>query len=332
MNDTAARRGHLRLLKFFKSYNGNHQQQQQQTEEAKVSNHPNPPFRPTIVKDVAHIGHLHVLKYLLKILPPNYTKGIRLKDLNFRFDPSAAHNNLVDVITYLNNIGYDEAFTDDFDILFAVKKGCLEAIKYLTAHRPSSRCTTAAMNTAAKMGRLDIVQYLHENRSEGCSGDAGWLAAQRGHWDVLKYLWEIRKEDPSSDSIQPIRLRNLILPYNQRQGTLATFVDIIAYLNGIGHEMIFDDESDIHFAVQEGCLEAIRYLTAHRPSSRCTTATMDTAAEMGRLDIVQYLHENRSEGCSSETLNLAGYYGHLHVVKYLQEIGNEEGRRCGSHS
>lgn len=50
-------------------------------------------------------------------------------------------------------------------------------------------CTTDAMNTAAADGHLDIVKWLHENRSEGCTTVALTYAATYGHHEVIKWLF-----------------------------------------------------------------------------------------------------------------------------------------------
>lgn len=59
---------------------------------------------------------------------------------------------------------------------------------------------------------------------------------------------------------------------------------------------------------------------------------MDSAAEKGYLDIVKFLHENRSEGCASEALNAATKSGCVNMVQYLQEfVTDDEERRSVVH-
>lgn len=45
---------------------------------------------------------------------------------------------------------------------------------------------------------------------------------------------------------------------------------------------------------------------------------MDDAALYGHLDIIQFLHQNRSEGCDRAIVK-AAINGHFSVVKYLVE-------------
>jgi hypothetical protein len=37
------------------------------------------------------------------------------------------------------------------------------------------------------------------------------------------------------------------------------------------------------------------------------------------LNIVKFLHENRTEGCTTNAIGNASYNGHLDVVKWLRE-------------
>lgn len=44
--------------------------------------------------------------------------------------------------------------------------------------------STAAMDQAAKNGHLDVVQFLHYNRQEGCTGGAMDMASRNGYLEV----------------------------------------------------------------------------------------------------------------------------------------------------
>ena len=54
-----------------------------------------------------------------------------------------------------------------------------------------------------------------------------------------------------------------------------------------------------------------------------TTDAMDYAARYGHLDIVKWLHENRTEGCTTHAMNGTVRYGHLEIVKWLHENRTE---------
>ena len=53
---------------------------------------------------------------------------------------------------------------------------------------PNVICTTNAMNWASENGYLDVVKFLHFNRTEGCTKWAMNWAAQNGHNNIIDYL------------------------------------------------------------------------------------------------------------------------------------------------
>lgn len=50
------------------------------------------------------------------------------------------------------------------------------------------------MDHAAQNGHLNIVQFLHTNRQEGCTNHAMESAAARGHFKTFKWLYANRSE------------------------------------------------------------------------------------------------------------------------------------------
>ncbi len=76
---------------------------------------------------------------------------------------------------------------------WAAKNGHLNIVQWLHDNRREG-CSVKAMNWAAKNGHLNIVQRLHDNRREGCSNLAMNLAAQNGHINVLDWLRNNRTE------------------------------------------------------------------------------------------------------------------------------------------
>ncbi|KAL3657617.1 hypothetical protein V7S43_017421 [Phytophthora oleae] len=82
----------------------------------------------------------------------------------------------------------------DWSMRIAATEGFLGIVKWLTAYRPEMKISTRVMDAAALRGHLEVVQWLHENRSEGCSVHAMDSAAAGGHLDVVKWLHEKRTE------------------------------------------------------------------------------------------------------------------------------------------
>ena len=69
--------------------------------------------------------------------------------------------------------------------------GRLDVVKWLHENRTEG-CTKVAMNHAACGGFIDIVKWLHENRTEGCTTGAMDLAAANGYLNIVKWLHENR--------------------------------------------------------------------------------------------------------------------------------------------
>lgn len=56
----------------------------------------------------------------------------------------------------------------------------------------------SAMNDVAKEGHLDIVQYFHENRSDGRSINDMDNASTEGHLDVVEFCIKTESNDVQS--------------------------------------------------------------------------------------------------------------------------------------
>jgi len=74
---------------------------------------------------------------------------------------------------------------------WAALNGHLDVIKWLCENRTEG-CTFRAMDYAALNGHLDVIKWLCENRTEGCTFRAMDYATKNGHPDVIKWLHENR--------------------------------------------------------------------------------------------------------------------------------------------
>ncbi|KAK1944312.1 putative ankyrin repeat protein L62 [Phytophthora citrophthora] len=75
----------------------------------------------------------------------------------------------------------------------AASNGYLDIVKWLHVNR-SEGCTYAAMDRAAANGHLDVLKWLHDNRSEGCTADAMDNAAASGDFKMVKWFLANRSE------------------------------------------------------------------------------------------------------------------------------------------
>ena len=99
----------------------------------------------------------------------------------------------------------------------AAWKGRLDVVKWLHSNRTEG-CTKYAMDRAASNGHLDVVRWLHENRSEGCNYYAMNGAARNGHLRVVQFLYTNRNEGSV----------DIAIGYARRFG----HIDIVEYLGG----------------------------------------------------------------------------------------------------
>lgn len=101
---------------------------------------------------------------------------------------------------------------------------------------------------------------------------------------------------------------------------ISDFVDFMKpYVHHCKYNYKIDEE--IVTALENGDLATI--IAKHNSGSAFNAHIMDRAAQLGYLDIVKFLHENRTEGCSNGAMDLAAEHGHIHVVKFLQENRTE---------
>jgi len=108
----------------------------------------------------------------------------------------ACINNPLDMVKFLweNLVCYLDDIFCDLDQLCLSQ--CLQVLEYAQAKIPPTRirCTVVAMDVAVQNGSLDIVKFLHYNRSEGCSNTAMNHAAYANRFELLKFLSEVRHE------------------------------------------------------------------------------------------------------------------------------------------
>lgn len=184
----------------------------------------------------------------------------------------------------------------------AAGAGKLDIVQWAHENIKDDVCTVNAMDEAASQGHLHVVQWLHQNRTEGCTTRAMDDAAGTGHLDIIQWLHEHRTEGCTTAAMD-IAARN------------GDF-DVLLWLHEHRSEGCSTEAMDSAAAL--GRLEMVQWLHVNRTEG-CTAAAMNKTASDGHLDIVQWLHENRSEGCTTDAMDDAARDGQLHVVQWLHE-------------
>ena len=168
---------------------------------------------------------------------------------------------------------------------YAAGNGYLEVVKWLHENR-SEGCTTDAMDLAAFYGNLEIVKWLHENRSEGCTTkamDRVGSAAGNGHLEVVKWLHENRSEGCTTEAMDSA----------SKYGKL----DVVQFLHlnrseGCDFALVYATEccqfETVKYLAENGIgLDRIQDALGADISEYCVCDYEDEVI----LDIKQYLHE-----------------------------------------
>lgn len=127
---------------------------------------------------------------------------------------AAAANGHLDIVQYLLQVK-NEAFKESEDAhaskrrrtgsFTSSKADDLSNVLVSSPNTPDklseAGCTRAAMNDAAANGHLNVVRWLHDNRTEGCTTAAMDLAAANGHLEVVQWLHDNRSEGCTTDAI-----------------------------------------------------------------------------------------------------------------------------------
>ncbi|EGG18677.1 hypothetical protein DFA_04173 [Cavenderia fasciculata] len=142
-----------------------------------------------------------------------------------------------------------------------------------------------AINHAAKNGRLDIVEYLHLNRTEGCSTLAMDKAAMNGHFNVVQWLHWNRKEGGTTNALDFASTLEIVefLDKNRQEGATKTAMDNAALM---------------------GRLDIIKYLDKNRTEG-CSAQAIDNSIRNNHPDITKWLVENRSERFQAYSMDYA---------------------------
>lgn len=183
----------------------------------------------------------------------------------------------------------------------AAAHGHLEVVQFLHEHRTEGASMTA-MNLAAANGHFAVLQFLHRNRREGCSGLAYSLAAAQGRIDVLNWLKENTTQNPS--------------PFSMDEAAAAGQVAALQWLKDNGCTCT---ARAIDRAACNGHLAAVQWLTANT-SSGFTYSAVDDTASHGHKEVLVHLIAHGATPVSS-TLTLAAINNHVDIAAWLITLG-----------
>ncbi|KAF0692331.1 Aste57867_16588 [Aphanomyces stellatus] len=138
------------------------------------------------------------------------------------------------------------------------------------------------MDTAAGQGHLEVVQFLHENRTEGCTTLAMDNAARRGQLHVLRYLHTHRSEGTSSNVMKSV----------MNNANLGKNVDVVKWLHEVRGESIPPRPWNVVFE---------EYYSQHEDCT-CAKEVLNKAAENGEANFVRVLLK-RGHECTTAAMD-----------------------------
>lgn len=154
------------------------------------------------------------------------------------------------------------------------------------------------MDSAVQRSSLDIVKFLHEYRTEGCTKRARDDATIAGHLDVVKFCYENRTEGAPQPPWTAHKLLNIVqFAHEHRTEGYTTIA-----MNGASRSISRD-------------LTLLRHLHENRMEG-CTVEVLYSAVAADNTVIVVFLLANRPE-IPSPLREMVRESGGFHVVGYL---------------
>lgn len=280
-------------------------------------------------------GHLDVLQWLHSAAFPWLKMVGRLNTV-----AAASRNGHVQVVEWIQARFGGEPWISKLGTV--VRSGCSSPDRWMY-HADGRDWFENALALAARIGRLDLVQWLHRiDRKIIFRGKTARMssvlqaAVREDYHDVLKLLhqsrWEMYMFTPCAITSAATGGHLGVIQWlqaNRKDKCTAQaiinaagrgFLDIVKWLTANRNEDC--TVAAMNSAAREGHLEVVKWLHHHR-SEGCTTHAMDSAAARGHLDVVRWLHKNRSEGCTRSAMDEAAVRGHLRTVRWLHKHRTE---------
>lgn len=126
---------------------------------------------------------------------------------------------------------------------------------------------TSVMDAAAGAGKMDIVLFLRQNRTEGCTANAIDGAARRGCLDLVRYLHDHCAAPCTSRAFCE----------SARNG----HTEVLRFLLANYGSAAPDPRTLLREAIHGDRPDAVRLLLAHWPTAPITTHTINTALGLG---------------------------------------------------
>ncbi|EGG16899.1 hypothetical protein DFA_07880 [Cavenderia fasciculata] len=179
----------------------------------------------------------------------------------------------------------------------------------------------AAIDNATRIGHYEIVEFLLANQYQGHDAVTVEIAARLGHVPLLKILTNDGTEWVrdlaffsvcESGNVEAVKYLDQFRPQY-----LDKYVQKLSSVQGC--QELFTTHEFICAITKGQSLDVVKYLHENRTEKlKDGYQLMNNACkDDSLLEILKFLHFNRTEGCTEQGLKIAAELGQLEIVKFL---------------
>ncbi|GMF40856.1 unnamed protein product [Phytophthora fragariaefolia] len=200
----------------------------------------------------------------------------------------------------------------------------------LAAYEASLPYSVKAMDGAAALGSLQLLQQLHAQRSEGCSPAAFIGAAARGHLHVLQWLYQHYPElrGPAREMVAAAQHGNVAVVSSLQPHVRREKVELaLEAAAANGHVLVLETLMQRPYSMRKALLAAagngraqvVQFLLDRGFTNKYgyVNPALVRAAEGGHCDVVEMLAERSDDYTVSDALATAAADGRGEVVQVL---------------
>lgn len=188
----------------------------------------------------------------------------------------------------------------------AAKHGRLEVLEWLHQHHSNVRWDGDGLSAALRANQVEVVHWLHANVPQSlASGVDLDAAASSGNLKLLKWAVSVNPTvNPTSMPEESLKTGNL---------------ELIKWVVENGFYGLWHRDIVLDFAVENGQLEIVKYMT-EIGVGRCSPDVMEKAGENGHFEMVKWLMANLTDALGDDdTLDGIAGAGRLEIVKWVAE-------------
>ncbi|EFA79655.1 ankyrin containing protein [Heterostelium album PN500] len=267
-----------------------------------------------IFKAAIKTGNIEILKYLVDLAKPISVSSPFFRSIFDMILCDAVIYGSLEMVKHIctefekKRLNFHPAFVR------SPLSGDIEMIKYLNEKLENCDFNNKSkryfiFDYAAEKGRIDIIEWLFENRSEYREGSNMYLSAIKGgHLHVVQYLLDINEPIKQTSHPDHNTLFDESIFFNQ--------LEIAKLLHQ--HNIRESQSTPIDYAASHGNISMLKWLNENT-TVKASVNAMSNAAMNNHLEALKWLHQHRTEGCSDDIFSALSRKGHIEVIQWLYE-------------